>query len=54
MAGKYTPPDKLTVMIRDFPADIWKKARIEAVERGINLKSVMIEALTLWLKREGE
>jgi predicted HicB family RNase H-like nuclease len=40
-------------MIRNFPVDLQKQAKIRAVEMEISLKQLVINALTAYLKKGG-
>ena len=42
------------VIVRRMPQGIWQIVRKVAFLRGITMRVVLTEALTLWLKREGE
>ncbi len=43
-----------TIYIRNFPEDLHKQLRLEAVRRGISLREVMVEAARLWLKTKAK
>jgi predicted HicB family RNase H-like nuclease len=38
-------------MIRNFPADLHKEAKLQAVQEEISLKDLVIKALTEYLKK---
>ena len=42
-----------TINLRDFPADLHRKAKIRAAEEGTTLKEIIIKALTEYLKKKG-
>lgn len=43
-----------TIYIRNFPEDVHKSLRLEAVKRGVSLREVMVQAARLWLKTKGK
>ena len=43
-----------TIMVRDFPGEIWRQARVASIERGLTMKGVLIEALRDWLAKQRE
>ncbi len=43
-----------TIYIRNFPEDLHKQLRLEAVKGGITLREVMVQAARLWLKAKGK
>ena len=42
-----------TVYIREFPASLHKKAKMQALEEDMTLRELVIKALTEYLKKKG-
>ena len=42
-----------TVYLRDFPADLHKRAKIQAAKEETTLKAIVIKALEEYLKKKG-
>jgi len=42
-----------TVYMRDFPGDLHKRAKMQAVREETTLKEIVIKALTEYLERKG-
>ena len=42
-----------TVYLREFPKDLHKRAKLQAVKEEITLKAIIIKALTEYLERVG-
>ncbi len=42
-----------TVYMRDFPEDLHKRAKMQAVREATTLKAIVIKALTAYLKKVG-
>ena len=40
-------------LIRDFPNDLHKEAKIRAIQEGITLKDLIIRAIEEYLKKKG-
>ena len=43
-----------TIYIRNFPADLHKALKVEAVKRGVTLREIMVEAARMWLKAKAK
>ena len=41
------------IQIRNFPADLHKRAKVQAAKEETTLKGIVIKALTEYLDREG-
>jgi len=41
-------------MVRNFPADLHKEAKLQAVREEISLKDLVIKALTEYLQKKGK
>ena len=41
------------LIIKDFPDDLHKRAKVRAAQEGISLKELTIRALTEYLKKKG-
>ena len=42
----------MDISIRNFPTDLWKRARAVGIEKGLTIKGVLIEALRDWLQKQ--
>ena len=40
-----------TIYMRDFPSDLHKRAKLQAVKEEISLKAIVIKALEQYLKK---
>ena len=41
----------MDISIRNFPTDLWKRARALGIEKGLTVKGVLIEALRDWIRK---
>jgi len=46
--------DMATVYLREFPKDLHKRAKLQAVKEETSLKGIIIKALEQYLKKVGE
>ena len=42
-----------TVYVREFPEDLRKKAKMQALEEDMTLRELIIKAVELYLKKKG-
>jgi hypothetical protein len=42
------------VSIRDFPADLYKRIKLEAVKREVTVREMFIDALRRYLEQRGQ